>query len=206
MSAVPRQRPRRSDVRAAVLAEAIRSFEHTGYAGTTLAGVAAAAGFTKGAVYSSFGGKAALFAEACRVRQEEISRDLMTRLEPVIAAPPAERAGQISAALASATLDAPVRWQQLLSEFRAVALHDPEVGVVYAELSRARVAFLADLFVTDPILARLERPTLERAALALLSLVNTFALEHSATPDLVDRTTVTEVFAAFLTAVLSSPD
>lgn len=198
----PRQRPRRSDVRAAVLQAAIDSFEQAGYAATTLSGVAAQAGFTKGAVYSSFGGKAALFAEACRVRQEEISRDLMARLEPVIGAPEAERAEQISAALAAAALDAPVRWQHLLSEFRALALHDPEVGAVYAELSRARVAFLADLFAADPTLAQLGRASLERAALALLGLVNTFALEHSAAPDLVDRATITAVFSAFVGAVL----
>lgn len=199
-----RQRPRRADVRAAVLAAATEAFERDGYAGATLSGIAAAAGYTKGAVYSGFGAKADLFAEACKSWLASTSLDLMGRLRPVLAAGGErdELAASIAEALASAALDGPLRWQLLIDEFRAVALRDPEAAGVYRDLVRDRATFLTELFASDPYLGRLGRDALDHAALVILGLVNSFALEHAASPELVDRPTVTAVFDAFLRSVL----
>src|SRR4051812_24488011 len=57
----PTRRPARRDVREQILAAASELFRASGYAETTVADVAARAGFTKGAVYSNFGGKPELF-------------------------------------------------------------------------------------------------------------------------------------------------
>ena len=59
-----RVRPLRSEVREQIVAAAGEEFAERGYGGTSVAQVAARAGFTKGAVYSNFGGKPELFAAA----------------------------------------------------------------------------------------------------------------------------------------------
>ncbi|MDN4172052.1 TetR/AcrR family transcriptional regulator [Nocardioides sp. SOB77] len=68
MSTVPptpaevRRRPPRDEVRRALLDAAARTFARQGIDGASLDDVAAAAGFTKGAVYSNFGSKEGLVA------------------------------------------------------------------------------------------------------------------------------------------------
>ncbi|RYZ30923.1 MAG: TetR family transcriptional regulator, partial [Propionibacteriaceae bacterium] len=64
MTSTTRVRPLRSDVREQIVVAAGAEFSERGYAGTSVAQVAARAGFTKGAVYSNFGGKPELFAAA----------------------------------------------------------------------------------------------------------------------------------------------
>ncbi|GAA4686527.1 TetR family transcriptional regulator C-terminal domain-containing protein [Nocardioides nanhaiensis] len=57
-----RRRPTREEVRAALLEAAARVFARQGIDGASVDDVAAAAGFTKGAVYSNFGSKDGLVA------------------------------------------------------------------------------------------------------------------------------------------------
>src|SRR3712207_724587 len=64
MTTSTRVRPLRADVREQIVAAAGAEFAEHGYAGTSVAQVAARAGFTKGAVYSNFGGKPELFVAA----------------------------------------------------------------------------------------------------------------------------------------------
>lgn len=199
-----RTRPRREEVRADILAAATEAFERNGYAGTTLTDVAAAAGYTKGAVYSSFGGKPELFAEACSQRLERIGSDLMGRLRPVLDAggDRDQLVERIGDALTAAAVDSPVNWQTLQNEFRAVALRDPAVDAAYQRLTQHRVAYLAELFRSQPYLARVPDDTLQTASLVLLGLVNSLALEHAAAPSQVDRATIASIFTAFLRTVL----
>ena len=68
MTTSARVRPLRSDVRDKILAAAGEEFVERGYGGTSVAQVAARAGFTKGAVYSNFEGKPELFAAAMEDR------------------------------------------------------------------------------------------------------------------------------------------
>ena len=58
---VRQPRPRREDVRRRLLAAAVHVFADAGYDAASLDQVAAAAGFTKGAVYSNFASKDELF-------------------------------------------------------------------------------------------------------------------------------------------------
>lgn len=200
----PARRPRREDVRAEILAVATVAFERDGYRATSLEAVAIGAGYTKGAVYSNFGGKPGLFAQACTQRLAAISVDLLERVAPALDAA-ADRAAllrPLAEAVAEATLDTPLRWQLLLNEFRTVALRDPAVDRVYADLSRTRVDGLVDLLASNAYLARLDRSALRRASVVLLTLVNALALEHAAAPETVDRATVVDVVAAFLGVVL----
>jgi len=197
-------RPKREQVRADILAAAITSFEGHGYAGTSVDAVAASAGYTKGAVYSNFGGKPELFAAACNASLRTISTGLMDAVRPSLdaASDRAALIGPLAAAVSSTTLDGPLRWQLLLDEFRALALRDAGVGTVYAELSQARVDVLAELFATHPYLAQLAPERLRLAVVVLLNLVNSLALEHAAAPGTIDRAGVEAVLTAFLDAAL----
>lgn len=197
-------RPRREDVRADILEHASAVFEREGYAKASLDKIAAEAGYTKGAVYSGFGGKPELFAEACSRRMEEISRATMARVEPALAGQ-ADRVTiitELASALTSSTLDAPARWALLLHEFRSVALRDAAVDAVYQQLMARRVGFLVDLLDDNAYLSRLGRPTLERAAVILLSLANALAVEHVLAPKTVDREAVVLSIRGLLDAVL----
>lgn len=58
---MPERRPAREVTRARLLATAEEMFFNRGYAATSVEAIAAEAGFTTGAIYSNFGGKADLF-------------------------------------------------------------------------------------------------------------------------------------------------
>ncbi|SMO34147.1 TetR/AcrR family transcriptional regulator [Propioniciclava tarda] len=197
-------RPKRADVRADIMRSAIASFEVNGYGGTSLDAVAASAGYTKGAVYSNFGGKPELFGAACRETLLATSTSLLDAVRPTLEAAGDRAAliGPLALAVSTVTLDGPLRWQLLLDEFRAVALRDPGVGQVYAELSRARVDDLVALFETHPYLAKLPHERLRLAVVVLLNLVNALALEHAAAPGTLDRASIETVLCTFLHAVL----
>src|SRR3954469_21246800 len=71
-SSTSRIRPRRTDVREQVLRAAADAFLRCSYADVSVADVASAAGFTKAAVYSHFGGNTALFAAVLGERFTEL--------------------------------------------------------------------------------------------------------------------------------------
>jgi len=68
-----RTRPTRSETRERILQAAGEVFTSRGYDGASLDQVAAAAGLTKGAVYSSFSGKDELFFALVADRLEELA-------------------------------------------------------------------------------------------------------------------------------------
>ena len=63
--------------RAALLAVARRAFATDGYGRTTLDGVAAAAGVTRGAVHHHFGDKRALFVEVFEALEHELNNSIV---------------------------------------------------------------------------------------------------------------------------------
>jgi AcrR family transcriptional regulator len=122
MAETIRRRPTRSETRRRVLDAAFEVFGEQGIAASTLNDVAAAAGLTKGAVYSSFAGKdelvLALMEEhagqrlAAGLASFESSEDLdeaLTRVGRVL----------VQAMRADAT------WHRLLAEYFAISAHDP---------------------------------------------------------------------------------
>lgn len=74
------------DTRARILAAAEVSFARLGYHGASLDAVAAAAGMTKGAVYSNFAGKSALFLALLDLKSRSRFAELEASLDAVIAA------------------------------------------------------------------------------------------------------------------------
>lgn len=85
-----RIRPRRADVRQGILRAARREFIERGYSRSSLQKIAAAAGFTKGAVFSNFASKQELLLEVARddfgfVRDELLNEELTSAPWPLAA-------------------------------------------------------------------------------------------------------------------------
>lgn len=170
------RRPRRVEVRADLLAAARDSFERDGYARSTLADVAARAGYTKGAVYSNFAGKPELFAEACQAHFEESSDSVVEALDQYLALPSGSRGtAHLVDSLVSTLAGSP--WPLLLDEFRHVARRDPAVAAVYTELRGRRTARVCALLAEHGVGE--DEAHREDLAVILLAQLNELALDAS---------------------------
>jgi len=127
--------------RGLVLAAARRVFLERGYAGATLDAIAEEAGFSKGVVYSRFGGKADLFLALLEQRIEERAGQNRALADELAGAELVEAA----LALADHLARTEPEWALLVVEFRAHAARDPELNRRYAEHHARTVARLADV-------------------------------------------------------------
>ena len=197
-------RPRRADVRDAVLDAATELFVRHGYAATTLADVAAAAGYTKGAVYSNFGGKPELFAAAMQVYfAEAVVGAVGEALGAAAGTTEVTPARAMARALADDALLGE-RWPALLGEFRAVVSAQPELRPLYTQLRVAQRAQLVDALRRAgeqvPLRADLD---LEAAATLLLTCVLGLSVERVAAPDALPTSLVEGLFAHVLDGLLA---
>jgi AcrR family transcriptional regulator len=199
-----RLRPRRADVREQLLRAAADAFGQHSYAEVSVAAIAAAAGFTKGAVYSNFGGKPQLFAAVFAERfTEVIGGVLTTALAAVEARSPAEVPHVVAASLTQGVVREQ-RLPALLAEFRSLAGRDPALAEVYAELRLRQRLELEQLLagVADRVpLAPGVDPTV--AATLLLICVNSASLEHAAAPATMPEPLVQAMLTHVLTGILA---
>ena len=105
----------RARTRDAILAEARAMFGARGYRGATLSDIAEAAGYSKGAVYSNWPSKEALFLELLDRQSEEEGE-----------AGPGSRRPDLE----------PSTWALATLEFFLEAVHDPEIRSALAERYR----------------------------------------------------------------------
>ncbi|HSK97337.1 MAG TPA: TetR family transcriptional regulator C-terminal domain-containing protein [Euzebyales bacterium] len=166
----------------AELVEAARQvFLERGYQAATVEAVAAAAGFSTGAVYSSVGGKAGLFLAVFDARVDDRAR----QMEQVGAR--ARSVGELAELLAReyATTTAQQRaWSVLVIEFWALAAREPELRREFA--ARHDRLKAATARVIDQVVARTgERLALatDQVATAAAALANGLTLEHLAHPE-----------------------
>jgi AcrR family transcriptional regulator len=147
-----------------------RFFEH-GYHGTTLDDIADEAGYTKGAVYSTFGSKAALFLaffDDFNERRLSETRELLSDHE---------RGEDVVAALARQPIeDANARFLLLAIEFWIHAAREPEL----LEAFSARYRHLRESLARSAPQTTVLGP--ERWAIATLALSNGLALERLIDP------------------------
>lgn len=195
-------RPRRAEVRTQILAAAAAAFFEHGYAETTVSDIAAAAGFTKGAVYSNFtAGKPELFVAVFAERAASIT-------ELAIAESELQAAGGSASAFAAALAQAltshvtsGAAGPAALAEFRSLAVRDEAVRTAYAELRlRQRRQVEDQLRSRAPALglpATFDYPV---AANLLLTVANGLATEHAAAP----AATPPQLIAASLAQLLQS--
>lgn len=181
----PRQRRLpREQTRRRVLEAAARVFAERGYEASSLEDVAAAAGFSKGAVYSNFDNKHDLFLSLMRERIEqrvEAVRDATQR--PGTVAERSERAGAELEGLLASQPD----WHLLFIEFWAQAVRDPDLGRELAEQRRPMRALIARFLEHQAAHLGLALPApSEQLAVIVLGLSNGLAIEYLADPDTVD--------------------
>jgi len=166
--------------REAVLEAARRVFIERGYAGASLEAIADVAGFSKGVVYSQYGSKPDLFMALLERRIEERAAQNERIAEQLVGAE------ALRGLLDMARQDAMANpgWPHLLTEFRALAMRDPDLNRRYAEAHSRSVESLASA------LSRLYEgagvdPTVPVRSLAefFLGAVAGIALERAANPN-----------------------
>jgi AcrR family transcriptional regulator len=178
--------------RAAVLAAARQVFTQRGYAGSTLEAIAEEAGFSKGVVYSQFGSKPDLFFALLERRIEERAAQndrIVARSVGAEALSELVRAAREDAANESG-------WPYLLTEFRALAIRDPELNRRYAKAHASAVENLAS------VLDRLYQGSGMRPTVSVRSLAEFFlgatagvALERAANPNALPESDIAEIVA-----------
>lgn len=184
----PTPRPRRDEVRSRVLSAAGKVFAERGFAAASLDQVAAAAGFTKGAVYSNFGSKDELF---LALMTDEVAR----RVEVVEAA--LRETTDLADALAAVGTELSRReatWQLLYLEFWQRAVRDPDVRRAFVTSRRdlrRRIADVVARFLAEhPVRTSWDADSL---TVVLIALSNGLALEALPDPGAVPGDLLTRV-------------
>ena len=193
-----RTRPPRAQTRTRILHAAAEVFTARGYDGASLDQVAAAAGLTKGAVYSSFSGKDELFFALVADRLDQ-------RLAVVADAADGQRdlrqlfddAEDDLAALFTTQRD----WHLLFIECWARAVRDPERRARWASQRRAARAVIADFLERHAAATgdRLPAPAAD-LALTAMALSNGLAMEYIADPESADPGLFARTLAQLVTA------
>jgi AcrR family transcriptional regulator len=197
-------RPRRADVRARILEAAGQVFLRQGYAETTVSDIAAAAGFTKGAVYSNFGGKPELFSAVFAERTASIAG--ITIADATGLDSQATTGQTVTAVAASLTAQVTQRpsWPAALAEFRQLATHDEAVRAVYAELRlRQREQLAEQLRGQNEALGLPAGFDYAVAANLLLTVTNALATEFAAAPESTPPDLIEATLVTLLTGLLS---
>jgi AcrR family transcriptional regulator len=174
--ATPKPRgTRKARTREKLLAAGDRMFREQGFHGTTLDQVAAAAGYTKGAIYSSFASKEDLFLAIFELRVERSLEQVTRVIDGHGDDGPAE--------LARRNLAKPDRgWMAVFFEFWAHVLRNPELRARFLALHRR---------AQEPLVAHASRRLAaggdidaEGWTLANVAMVNGLQLEQLTDPGL----------------------
>jgi AcrR family transcriptional regulator len=166
---------RSEQVRAALLDAAVDEFLVHGFHGASLDQIAAAAGFTKGVVYSRFTSKADLFLALLARRIEERAAENLRLLRLVSDEGLPELARRWSAIQRR---DMP--WTLLVLEFRVHAARDQELNQRYAELHDRTLTGLAEVVERA---AGISGPRARSLAQELFALGTGAVLEQAVDPD-----------------------
>lgn len=196
-----RQRPTRAQTRQRLLLAAGEVFAQRGYDRASLDDVAAAAGLTKGAVYSSFASKDDLFYALMRERIDERLALVTEAVERQTTVSDMTRdAGSGLAQLMSSQRD----WHLLFIEFWARAVRDPELHDEFARERRSVRGLVAQFLEARAAEAGVNLPApAEQLAVAVLALSNGIAIEHLADPETVDPSTFGVTLGLLLDGLLT---
>jgi len=169
----------RDRTRALLVAAARRVFLRHGYHAATLDAVAEEAGFTKGAVYSAFDGKADLFLAVLDERVATRAREMRT----IAAVDPGAQAEALARQFATAIEHDP-QWSAVVIEFWSHASRDPQLRERFAARHEVLREALTDVFVAMASRTGL-RFSFDAKQLATIGLAlgNGFALEAMTSGD-----------------------
>jgi AcrR family transcriptional regulator len=184
------RRDRAAANRAALLAAARRVFLAAGYHGASVDAVAGEAGFTIGAVYSQFGGKAELFLALLEQRIEERIGQIRSVVDGSGVAAELTAVARQWAGVLRTDLD----WTLLVIEFRVHAARDPALAARFTEV-HGRLLRAVVQAATDSLALPAPPPQVEDLARVLLAMGPGGALARAAEgeafrDELMEETTV----------------
>jgi AcrR family transcriptional regulator len=178
---------RRALTRRHLLDAAAAEFGRHGFHGTSLDAVAAAAGFTKGAVYSNFENKADLF---LAVLDDRLEHDRQLAIEQILedTSPPEEHMARMRETVAE--MGASEGWMTLWLEFVLYAVRNPGAREQLAAFRARQQAMTEGLIATEHE-QRGTRPRYPVPLLALISLClyDGVELQRLIDPDSIDQMT-----------------
>jgi AcrR family transcriptional regulator len=175
-----RTRPTRAETRQRVLDAAFEVFSRQGIAASSLSQVAAAAGLTKGAVYSSFDSKDEL---VLALMEEHAGHRIQASLDAVDGAGREDLLVQLASVLVH-EMRVDAGWHRLLAEYFAMAHHDEAKRVALQRRRREvreTVARAVDRVAAEVGFA-LPMPA-DEFAIVLLALSNGLGVESDIDPD-----------------------
>jgi len=197
-----RVRPRRAEVREQIVRAAAAAFVEHSYADVSVTAIAASAGFTKGAVYSNFGGKPQLFAAVFAEQFTELVGAALREALAAVDVPGSDAPRAVAASLTRGVVRGPL--PALLAEFRGVAGRDPALVEVYTSLRLRQRQELEALLrgVADRFGVRAGLDLTVAAAL-LLTTVNSLAVEHQTAPEAFPEDLVEAVLTHVMRGILA---
>jgi AcrR family transcriptional regulator len=195
---------RRQQTRDHLLEAAARVFGERGYHGASLDDIAAAAGFTKGAVYSNFKSKEDLFLALLESRFASELEDLKAVLAQSEVGADDRLSDFVTLIVEQPNDPARVTWGTLYEEFHLYARRNPEARARLAELDRRDVASVAEILRTERGRLNLDPATSpEDAARITLALTRGVAMMQTTDPDAIDQRFL-ESMLEFLARALTS--
>jgi AcrR family transcriptional regulator len=174
---------RRQQTRDYLLQAAVQVFGERGFHAATLDEVAAAAGFTKGAVYSNFKNKEDLF---LALLEDAYASDLAAIKETLEASdvPPEARLGDF-VKMIRGELDHVPNMGALYLEFQLYALRNPTARERLNELERADVRAIADIIEGERARRGIEAlESAERTARIVVALFRGISMMRTSDPEM----------------------
>ena len=180
---------RRQQTREYLIEAAAHVFAERGFHGASLDQVAAAAGFTKGAVYSNFKNKEDLFLALLEANRDREMDALYATLEASDSnSTPEAQLPQFVSLVRDQTTELGANWDVLYTEFALYAMRNPAAREKLAEfdaLSIAKVADLIDEARTSEGFEPLEQP--EHVARIIVALFRGISVMRALNADAVDE-------------------
>ncbi len=197
MTGPPRRRPSRAETRRRIIDAATTVFARQGIAATSLNDVAAEAGLTKGAVYSSFTGRDDL---VLTIMEEHIVERMAGATTAFADLADLDEATTEAGARLLAGIDSDATWHRLLLEYWGLAMRNPAVHKGLAERrARLREAVTAAIAkVADRHGIKLPLAP-EHLAVVVLALSNGLAVERGVDPDAVPSSLFSDVLKLLVT-------
>lgn len=206
-SGATRVRPTRAQTRTRVLAAALEVFAERGIAASSVSEVAAAAGMTKGAVYSNFASKDEL---VLAIMEEHAMQRLTDALASFAAADDPRAAIEKVGSVLVEAIRSDAVWHRLLAEYFALTYHDPDTRLALRNRRReARHAVARALTrLADTVRVPLPLPA-EQLAVVLFAISNGLGIEagidSEAVPDELFGRVLTLIARDFVAAAQRSP-
>jgi AcrR family transcriptional regulator len=177
------RRPGRAAVRRRLLDAALHVFAEHGYASTNLDQVAAAAGLTKGAIYSNFASKDDLFFAMMEEQALKRVEAVRAAMETSSGAPGGPQALHEIGRLLTGAFTQQREWQLVFLDFWRRAVQDDDVRTQFVAHRRALRAAIAGR--VEHVLGRapaLGELTVDDVVTVVLALSNGLAIEQYADP------------------------